>query len=398
MMNSDLQKTKNWLAIMLLIIAAAVLGFFLYQGNQPKAVQSAIIVDNKPEVNENFSKALDVQALAFPQDHGPHLNYQTEWWYYTGNLQNEAGQRFGYQLTFFRRALQPMNETNERPSQWSTSQVYMAHFALTDVGDQRYYAYEKLSRGAAGLSGAQADPYRVWLQDWHVEKISQNQLGFETYQLSAAQGDISLELILEDLKGPILQGEQGFSRKGPENGQASYYYSLTRLKTSGKLNLGEQSYSVEGFSWMDHEYSTSVLSTDQVGWDWFSFQMEDNTELMLFQIRKKDGSIDPFSSGTWITADGSTQILSEEDFIIQVNKNWESPRTKAVYPAGWQIEIPKLQLQLTIEPLISDQELNLSYSYWEGAVKIIGTRAEKYIQGHGYVELTGYSQSMGGEF
>ena len=149
---------------------------------------------------------------------------------------------------------------------------------------------------------------------------------------------------------------------------------------------------------MDHEYSTSVLSTDQVGWDWFSFQMEDNTELMLFQIRKKDGSIDPFSSGTWISADGVTQILSEEDFIIQVNKNWESPRTKAVYPAGWQIEIPKLQLQLTIEPLISDQELNLSYSYWEGAVKIIGTRAEKTIQGLGYVELTGYSQSMGGEF
>ncbi len=389
---------KKWLFILLATSGLALIVFIWNQSRPPDAIQSTIVGETSSKDQEGFSRALEVRPFSFPDDHGPHPNYQTEWWYYTGNLQAEDGHRFGYQLTFFRRSLQPIKNIEERPSQWASSQVYMAHFALSDIDGQQFRAYERLARGAAGLSGARAAPYRVWLQDWNVEEIGPNALGFQTYRLTAAQGEIKLDLILDDLKGPIAQGDQGFSRKGPEAGQASYYYSLTQLKSSGEVVIGEKSYRVDGFSWMDHEFSTSVLAQDQVGWDWFSFHLDDGSELMVFQIRKADGSIDPFSSGTWISLDGRPVPLTQQDFRIQISKNWTSPHSKANYPAGWMIEIPKLELKLTIEPHLADQELNLSYSYWEGAVMIKGERGGQPVQGNGYVELTGYSTSMGGEF
>ncbi len=331
--------------------------------------------------------------LDFPRDFGPHPDYQTEWWYYTGNLDTPEGRHFGYQLTFFRRALLPPSQINLRPSDWAATQAYMAHLALSDVDGGRHSSFERLSRGAAGLAGAEADPYHVWLEDWSVEQLSPGE-----YQLTAHQDGLSLDLQLSDIKGPILQGEQGYSRKGPDPGNSSYYYSQPRMETHGTILLDEKSFPVSGASWVDHEYSTSALSTDQIGWDWFSIQLDNGDDLMMFQLRAADGSIDPYSSGTVIYQDGSTRILNKDDFTIQVGDTWKSPASGGIYPAKWTVVVPSEGLTLEIVPYLPDQEMDLSYHYWEGAVYISGNHAGQTLHGSGYVELTGYAGSMSGEF
>lgn len=352
-----------------------------------------------------FARAERVLNFQFPDDHGPHPDYQTEWWYYTGNLYADGGRRFGFQLTFFRRALLPPQRMLDRQSNWSTEQVYMAHFALTDAVGGEFKAYERVARGAAGLAGAQARPYRVWLEDWYVVESPPGDAGCLNpvstpcaQELYAGRDGVSIALRLADLRGPVLQGDRGLSRKGDQPGQASYYYSQTRLKTEGVVTIGDQKYEVQGWSWMDHEWSTSALSVEQVGWDWFSIQLDGGGELMLFQIRRADGSIDPYSSGIWVQPDGKTRFLNREQFMITVQDSWESPHTGAVYPAGWQIFASELELTINIQPLFADQELNLSYAYWEGAVTVQGSLNGESVVGSGYVELTGYSGSMGGEF
>jgi len=340
-----------------------------------------------------FARAEGPRPLTFPADHGPHLDYQTEWWYYTGNLDTSDGRHFGYQLTFFRRALVPPAQRQARASNWATDQAYMAHFALTDIASKRYQAFERLSRGAAGLAGAQAVPYSAWLEDWRVEEVEPN-----VYRLRAAQDNIALDLTLQGRKGPILQGDGGYSQKGPDPGNASYYYSLTRLESSGSVRVGDALYQVNGLSWMDHEFSTSALAADQVGWDWFALQLDDGSELMVFQIRKVDGSVDPFSSGTLIAPDGGTRHLSRDDFSITVGATWRSPHSGATYPAAWTVKVPSTGLTLEIKPYLADQELDLSYHYWEGAVRIGGERAGRAVSGSGYIEMTGYAGSMGGQF
>jgi predicted secreted hydrolase len=212
------------------------------------------------------------------------------------------------------------------------------------------------------------------------------------------QEGLALDLVLVDSKGPILQGDRGYSPKGPQPGNASYYYSLTRLETTGTVQVGETFYPVNGLSWMDHEWSTSALAVDQVGWDWFSFQMDDGSELMVFQIRKEDGSIDLFSSGTFVAPDGSTRHLGHDEFEVQVEDTWRSPHTGATYPARWTLSVPAADLLLEIEPYLADQELTLSYAYWEGAVRVEGRRAGQAVSGNGYVEMTGYAGSMQGQF
>jgi predicted secreted hydrolase len=373
--------------ILLLLLGGAVL--FL---RQPEPGVQARLVAQAEEPN-GFRRAAEPAALAFPLDHGPHPDYQTEWWYYTGNVQTPSGRHFGYQLTFFRRALVPPGLRQDRDSAWAADQVYMAHFALTDVAGNSHQAFERFSRGAAGLAGAQAVPYRVWLDDWSVQEINPG-----IVHLQAAQGDLGLDLLLADQKGPILQGDQGYSQKGPDPGNASYYYSLTRLETSGVIQVADGRHEVTGLSWMDHEYSTSSLAADQVGWDWFSLQLEDDSELMVFQLRREDGTEDPFSSGTFVAADGSTRTLEHDAFEIRVEETWRSPRTGATYPAQWTIIVPDMDLTLRVEPRLADQELNLSYAYWEGAVRIQGMHAGQTVRGDGYVELTGYASSMQGQF
>jgi predicted secreted hydrolase len=375
----------------LLVGLALLFGSASLTNLESQQIEPNIVV----EVNEptEFQRATGVRNWKFPEDFGPHPNYQTEWWYYTGNLETEAGQRFGYQLTFFRRALLPEQDRIERQSTWAVEQIYMAHFAISNIDSEEHYAFERFARGAAGLAGAQVEPYQLWLENWQVVQTAEGQ-----YQLTAKQEEIALELILKDLKGPIFHGDQGYSQKGKQKGNASYYYSQTRLETSGNVRIKENNYVVRGLSWKDHEFSTSALSPGQVGWDWFSFQLEDGSELMVFQIRREDGSIDPFSSGTWISPEGETKRLEQEEFIIQVRDNWRSVNSEAEYPSEWNIKIPSLSLDLEVKPYMFDQEMNVSYTYWEGAVEVDGTLRGGPISGSGYVEMTGYAESMEGLF
>ena len=389
---------KRWLKVLVvfgLVVLAAGVSFLLLR--RPEAKIQARLVALAAEAPGNpsagYLRVDGPAALEFPTDHGPHLDYQTEWWYYTGNLTTAGGQRFGYQLTFFRRSLAPPSQRSERQSAWAADQVYMAHFSLADVEAKKFYAFERFSRGAGGLAGVQAAPYHVWLEDWDVEEIEPG-----VTRMHAAQDGLALDLLLTDRKGPILHGDGGYSPKGPQPGSASFYYSLTRLETSGTIQVADAVYSVNGSSWMDHEWSTRALAADQLGWDWFSIQLDDGRELMVFQLRKEDGEIDPFSSGTLIEPDGSTRHLDREDFQIRVDDTWRSSSTGATYPAAWTLTVPVADLTLKIEPHLADQELNLSYAYWEGAVRVEGELAGLEVGGNGYVEMTGYAGSMQGQF
>jgi len=330
------------------------------------------------EPHPGFKKALEPRNFNFPQDSGPHPGYQTEWWYYTGNLEDSSGRRFGYQLTFFRRALSPDNI--ERESGWAANQVYFAHFTVSDIENKKFYTAERWSRAALELAGAQANPHRVWIKDWNSSRNG------EVFKLTARDNDFSINLTLEPVKPVVLQGDRGLSQKGSELGNASYYYSIPRLKTSGTIELKGSEFKVQGLSWLDREWSTSALSEDLQGWDWFSLQLQDGREIMLYQLRRKNGSIDTHSAGTLIEKDGSTITLKASEFNIEVLDRWESPKTGITYPSKWRVSIPEYAVDLTVTPYLPNQELNLSFVYWEGAVSASGGG----VSGSGYVELTGY--------
>ena len=385
-MNSLRLKLLSGFWILSLVVISACTPF-----GRRESVSANVI--GASSVSEGFRRAESGQTLQFPADFGPHPDFQTEWWYYTGNLMTESGRRFGYQLTFFRRALVPPSAGVKRLSDWSAEQVYMAHFALSDITEDEHYYVERFSRGSAGLAGAAAEPYEIWLEDWRVREEAAG-----VYALYARQEGLEIDLILQDEKGPILHGQEGYSQKGPDPGNASYYYSQTRLNTSGEIGLNDDTFEVVGMSWKDHEYSTNALSPGQVGWDWFSFQLQDGFDLMVFQIRRADGSIDLFSSGSLIGPNGLVNNLRREDFEIQVTDRWRSPDSGVEYPAGWMIVVPRYDLELLVSPSMADQEMDVSYLYWEGAVDVEGQRAGVAIEGQGYVELSGYGASMEGEF
>ncbi len=361
---------------------------------KPTTQPVSVLSEFSGQTSPLFERAEGGRTFVFPRDHGAHEDFQTEWWYYTGNLAAPDGRRFGYQLTFFRRAILPPAERAGRESNWASEQIYLAHFALSDVQSNRFHFDERLSRGAAGLAGARGEPlFQVWLENWRVEQLDTGR-----YRMTAKTADFGLSLELIDRKGKILQGQDGYSRKGEQPGNASYYISLTRLESRGEIELGNEVHSVTGWSWMDHEFSTSALGEDQVGWDWFSLQLDNQTEIMLFTLRNQDGSSDPFSSATVIDPDGTTEVFSRDSFSVRVLERWRSPHTQAEYPSRWIIEIPSRQIVLEIEPLMADQELRLSFIYWEGAVRAKGSFGAAPVSGYGYVEMTGYAQSMRGRF
>jgi len=367
------------------------LALWLQEPAQLDALSSSALISTSQI--DGFARADHPRSFSFPTDYGPHPDFQTEWWYYTGNLISAEGQHFGYQLTFFRRGLLPQDQIVARDSAWGSSQIYMAHFALTNTQTEQHWAFERFSREGANLAGAEGDPLRVWLENWSLEAI-----GPETYHLIAAAGDLSLDLELQNQKEPILHGQNGLSQKGAEVGNASYYFSQTQLLSEGQIEIGDQSFRVSGYSWMDHEFSTSALGAGQVGWDWFSIQLENGSELMLFQLRREDGQMDPFSSATFVEVDGSTSHFGSADFLLEPLAEWNSSHSGASYPIQWRIDIPEIELSLEIQALVEDQELNLSFIYWEGAVRISGLQNGKTISGMGYIEMTGYAQSMEGQF
>lgn len=339
---------------------------------------------------DGFAVADGSRPLTFPADFGAHPDFRTEWWYYTGNLSTSEGRPFGFELTIFRVGLIAPNAKLPDDSDWYDRSLYFAHFAVSDIGADTFYAYERYSRPGPGLAGAEASPYRVWLEDWQIIETTP-----DTYHLYATQDGLTLDLTLNDETGPILHGENGYSRKGREPSNASYYYSQPSLRAEGTITVQGASYPIRGLAWKDHEFSTGVLDEDQIGWDWFSLQFEDGRALMLFQLREVDGDISESSSGTLINEDGSTLSLKNADFDISVSNQWRSPHTGGVYPAGWQVQLARSDCALTIRPWMADQEVNFpSVTYWEGAVRFEGECAGQPVSGNGYIELTGYAGNL----
>ncbi|MET0403893.1 MAG: lipocalin-like domain-containing protein [Cystobacter sp.] len=337
---------------------------------------------------EGFTRALAVREFHFPEDHGPHEGFRNEWWYWTGHLATAEGREFGYQFTLFRSALAPGEP--ERASAWGARQVYMGHLTLSDLQDGRFHAFERFSRSALGLAGARTKPLRVWMEDWSAEAVGDAALPL---RLTARSGDVSLSLVLDEGKSVVLEGDRGLSQKGSEPGNASYYYSLPRMPTRGEVTVEGQSYAVTGESWMDREWSTSALGREQVGWDWFSLQLSDGSELMYYQLRRRDGTVDPFTVGTLIPRSGEPVHLSAKDTRLEVLDTWKSPRTGVEYPARWRLVVPAHELSLEVTPALADQELPVTVRYWEGSVRLSGIHGGRPVQGRGYVELTGYGDT-----
>jgi predicted secreted hydrolase len=343
-----------------------------------------------PTIPPGFVPADGSRLLTFPADFGAHSDFRTEWWYYTGNLQTPEGRHFGFELTIFRVGLLPPTVELPNDSDWRSRDVYFAHFALSDILNERFYAFQRYSRPGPGLAGAQADPYRIWLEDWNITERAPG-----VYQLQAEEEDVTIDLTLTDEMGVILHGENGYSRKGKNATNASYYYSQPRLRADGSLKLNDVRYSVSGLAWNDHEFSTSVLDEDQIGWDWFSLQFEDGSALMLFQLRERGGGISDSANGTFISADKASRSLHKSDFEIAVLDKWRSPHTQGVYPASWRIQVRNPDCLLEVKPWMSDQEINFPpVTYWEGAVYFEGRCNSTRVHGNGYIELTGYAGNL----
>jgi predicted secreted hydrolase len=325
----------------------------------------------------------------FPRDHGNHPGFRTEWWYFTGNLRAQDGREFGYQLTFFRQGV-GHGEDRIPLSRFVTRDIKFAHFAVTDLAAGRFHFFQKISRGAYGDAGFGRNGRLAWIEDWSCE-------GGETFTLRASEGDVAVELTLRPRKPPVIHGEDGISRKGGGAGQASHYYSLTRMETAGVIRLGRETIPVSGESWFDHEWATNQLGENQVGWDWFSLQLDDGGELMLFQLRTRGGGRDPHSAGTFVDADGRVTPLDSAAFILEPTAFWKSAGTGAEYPTAWRMEVKALDLKLAVRAAQENQELLLQpITYWEGAVRATGSRGGRAVSGQGYLEMTGYATPVRG--
>ncbi len=342
--------------------------------------------------DEEFRKALAPVPLRFPRDHGPHEAFRTEWWYFTGNVITPQGRRFGYQFTLFRIALSPRR--SDSASAWATNQAYMAHLAVTDIDADAFHHDERVARGALGLAGVSASPFRAWLEDWSVVSVAEIAQtpcnGCMDLRIAASNDSVALALTLVGTKPAALHGRRGLSQKSDRPGNASYYYSLPRLETRGTITIGEQLFPVEGASWFDHEWSTSYLERDQAGWDWFSVHLPGATDIMFFRLRARDPGGRDFVSGSYIEADGTVVPLTESDVRLEVLGSWTSPHTGIVYPGRWRVELLTRDTVLHITPWVADQEMNRTFRYWEGAVRVDGRMNDLPLTGHGYVELTGY--------
>jgi predicted secreted hydrolase len=334
-----------------------------------------------------YQKALPGYQYQFPRDHFNHPDYQTEWWYYTGNLRSTDGHRFGFELTFFRRGV---SRGNTQSSDWDVRDIYLAHLALSDLDGRRFYHAERVNRAGPGLAGVSEPTAKVWNGNWQVQWTGNQQ------QLQAIVPNFAIRLAISSRKPPVIHGKEGVSQKSAGPGQASHYISFTRLLTTGTIELDARTFQVEGTAWMDHEFFTHQLVTNESGWDWVSLQLDDNTELMLYRFRHRDGSVDSFSAGTYIDAEGKPAYVGVADFSMQPEKEtYASPDTHAVYPIAWRITVPSLRLDLQLTTPLRSQELvsgmGAGLSYWEGAITVGGTRDNKPAKGVGYLELTGYA-------
>jgi predicted secreted hydrolase len=330
-----------------------------------------------------YRPALPGYRYEFPRDHFNHPEFQTEWWYYTGNVHTKEGRRFGFELTFFRRAVDRRSQANV----WDVEDVWLAHLALSDIDGRRFLNTERLNRPGAGLAGADLARPRIWNGNWFAQFTGEGQ------KLEAVTEHFGFSLSLRPQKPPVIHGVDGISRKAAGLGRASHYISFTRLAAHGTIRAGGRDFNVEGLAWMDHEFFTHQLETNQSGWDWFSLQFNDGTELMLFRLRRKDGTEDPFSAGTYIDAAGRKRNLTSMDFDLTPGQTWRSSETGGVYPVEWRVRVPTLGIDVNVRTPFPGQELALkggnTAAYWEGAMDATGTRT-----GVGYLEMTGYAGAV----
>ena len=333
-----------------------------------------------------FRPASPGYEFAFPRDHGTHEEYKTEWWYYTGHLVSDDGHRYGFELTFFRVGVDRSQLTVGR---WALRNLSLAHFAITDVDGGAFRYYEKLNRSSPFTANAAEGKLDVFNEGWRATTLPDG-----SWRIVAASGKDALDLVLSTRKPPAIHGENGVSVKAMGVGYASHYYSMTRLEVRGAVN-GKR---CRGLAWMDHEFGSSALRENQQGWDWFSIQLDNDAELMLYQMRRMDGTPDLTSSGSLITSDGEVIHLRRDDMRITTTSTWRSPHSKATYPMGWRVAVPKFGIDLTLQPLLRDQELvtrsSTHITYWEGAVDVSGRFGNIAARGEGYVEMTGYDRAL----
>ncbi len=346
--------------------------------------------------DSEWAQAIGPWQWSFPRDHGSHPAFRTEWWYFTGNLHDDEGRHYGYQLTFFRQGLRPVVPDPE--NSWSVRDIYFAHFTVTDIGNKQFQVAERISRAGPGLAGASEAEMNVWILDWSAVMVN------SVITLNAEDNGMCLKLELSPRKPLVFHGQNGLSTKGAGVGQASYYTSFTDLETRGtvKPHTDAPSATVQGTSWFDQEFGSNQLSEDQVGWDWFSLHLSDGRDVMVYLLRRKDGSPDLASSGTLVEPDGSSHHLDLADITLSTLATWKSPHSDGVYPSQWRLTIPTRNVSLEIASLVHDQELNtagsVSVTYWEGAVAGTGTSKGNAVTCEGYVEMTGYAGSLGGLF
>jgi predicted secreted hydrolase len=349
---------------------------------QPPATAPTVRVDEAMGTlpDPGFARAFEPRQFQFPQDHGAHPDFATEWWYLTGNLFTDNGRRFGYQLTLFRVGLRPGEAAKD--SNWRSNQVYMGHLAISDIAGTRHYSAERFARAAAGLAGARVTPFEVWLGPWSLRADDE----LFPLTLEAQHDDMGLSLRLQAGDKPmVLQGERGLSRKSATPGNASYYYSFARLPTHGELRIGDSLYRVQGDSWMDREWSSSALDEDQVGWDWFALQLNDGRELMFYQLRTRDGGVHAYSRGSLVEQDGSVHRLLPQQVTLTPLRYWQGDDGTR-YPIDWRLQLAEFQLDLEVRAALDDQLMDHTVHYWEGAVDISGSHS-----GRGYLELSGYA-------
>lgn len=384
------------------------------------APANALVADGSRATQPSFAQARTVQPLLFPRDQGAHPDYRQEWWYITGNLDAADGERFGFELTIFRFALAPGipqpvlagagsdsgADSGAESSSWRARQIYLGHFAVTDVARDRFRFAVKSSRGALGLAGAQADPFRVWVGNWQIgaddvrkpnstNAQARARAADSAWYLHAAQPGYVLSLAAQPLLPPILNGDRGLSRKSGEPGNATYYYSIPRISVRGTIIRDGHPLRVHGLAWLDREWGSGSLGPQEAGWDWYALQLGDGSSLMFYSLRDASGAQDPYSAGTWVDAQGHARPLSGSDVRIQVLEHWvDTGGTR--YPSRWRVVMPAFGLDVDVRPVFADQELVTSPRYWEGAVDVSGTRSGRPVTGRGYVELTGYAGATAG--
>jgi len=337
-----------------------------------------------------WQAALPGYRFTFPVDYGAHERFQNEWWYYTGNLAAANGDRYGFELTFFRVGIQrPL----QRGSAWDVNDLYLAHLAVSDVRGRKFYFDERTGRAALSQAGATTGDEHAWIGSWRARRLPDGR-----HLLDAAGNGVSIHLACTFAKPAAIHGRDGVSRKGRCASCASHYYSFTRLRTTGTITVGGSTLDVRGLAWNDHEWGSDEVESGAAGWSWFSMQLDNGADIMLYLLRRTDGRIVPQSSGTIDDAAGRTEHLMLDQLSVEPQAWWTSPHDGARYPAGWRVNIAGHRIALEVEPLLADQELitkrSTRIAYWEGACAVRGTYDGKPVRGFGYTELTGYAAHL----